>query len=106
MMRRNHSSGQIDPVGMAVVTVFFSAKPMTPLSPQILKIDRSTPIVPETEQILNRRNSLLKQKRKFLTDRGVGLGLTQEKFAPKISELRCLRMIEWESGGVPPDVFG
>jgi hypothetical protein len=31
----------------------FSGKPMTPFLPRILKIDRSTPIVAETEQIPN-----------------------------------------------------
>jgi hypothetical protein len=95
-MRRNHSSGQIDPVGVAVVTVFFSAKPMTPLSLQILKIDRSTPIVPETEQILNRRNSLLKSKAQISDGSGSRPWPYPEKFAPKISALRCLRMTEWE----------
>jgi hypothetical protein len=44
------------------LTVFFPALPMTRFSLEILKINRSTPIVAETEQIMNRRNFLLKSR--------------------------------------------
>jgi hypothetical protein len=37
----------------------FSETPITPLSLRILKVDRSMPIVAETEQVSNRRNFLL-----------------------------------------------
>lgn len=40
----------------------FRVGPMTLFSPETLKIERSLPIMVETEQIPNRRNSLLKSK--------------------------------------------
>ena len=40
----------------------FSAKPTTPFSLEISEIVRLIPIVVETEQILNRGNSLLKSR--------------------------------------------
>jgi len=39
------------------LTVFFFAKPTRLFSLETSKIDRSMPIVAETERILNRRNS-------------------------------------------------
>jgi hypothetical protein len=41
----------------AELTVFSASNPMAPFSPKISKIDRLMPIVSETEQISNRRNS-------------------------------------------------
>jgi hypothetical protein len=38
---------------------------MTPLSPQFLKIDRSTPIVGETEEISDCRNLPFKSRAEF-----------------------------------------
>jgi hypothetical protein len=44
----------------------FSFKPITPFSPEISEIDRTMPIVVETEQNSNRTNFSLKSKpRKF-----------------------------------------
>jgi hypothetical protein len=40
----------------------FASKPIAPLSPRLLKIDRSMPIVAETEQIPNRRQSPLNSR--------------------------------------------
>jgi hypothetical protein len=51
----------------AELTVFSASSPTAPFSPKISKIDRLMPLVIETEQISNRRNSLLKQEMKFLT---------------------------------------
>jgi hypothetical protein len=69
---------------------------MTRLLPQILKIDRSTPIVAETDQIFNHRNFPLKSRAQISDGSGVGPWPYPEKFAMKISALQCLRMIEWE----------
>jgi hypothetical protein len=59
-----------------------SANLIKPLSPQNLKFSRSAPIVPETERILDRRNSCLKSRaqisdgsaRRFFVVRGKNLG--------------------------------
>jgi hypothetical protein len=46
----------------AMLTVFSGSKPMAPLSPKISKIDRSMPIVAETEQVSSRRISPLNSR--------------------------------------------
>jgi hypothetical protein len=48
--------------GSPSLTVFFWANLVTPLSRKIPRIDQSIPIVAETEQIADRRNSLLKSR--------------------------------------------
>jgi hypothetical protein len=47
------------PPRQSALTVVFSVKPITSLSAKRSKIDRSMPIVAETEQMPHRRNFLL-----------------------------------------------
>jgi hypothetical protein len=69
------------------VTVFFGAARPRSIGSRQRKIDRLMPIVVETEQIPNRRNSLSIQERDFLTDRGDGSSLRVKKIARTIQRV-------------------
>jgi hypothetical protein len=66
----------------AELTLFSASNPMAPFSPKISKIDGLMPIVSETEEILHRGKSLLKdQQRDSVMDGWRVLAVCGKKFA-------------------------
>jgi hypothetical protein len=90
LLKRHHQSHS-DADGLFAYCCSFDAGNAAP------KIDRSMPIVAETEKILNRQNSPLNSRAQIFDGSGRRFFIVRTKnLRWKISALRWLKMIEWE----------